>query len=217
MAMSSIAKVIATLVATLSIAACGGSSSGPQGPTVSGVSVQSRDVPPGMVRCDLTGDINNFISKEQSPDPQTAKSMGSYWAEAKKAGATAAYAAVYTDSDAHCTSIKSSTSDPAAASYKVVINFVTQFKDEKSAASAYTNESLFGFSSSSLRAGGGQPIEGTKTGLTANSLQLTQTVSNQSFYIALWQSKTFVVILVVLNVDATASKKIATSENGRIK
>ena len=31
-----------------------------------------------MVKCDLTGDINNFISKEQSPDPQTAKSMSSY-------------------------------------------------------------------------------------------------------------------------------------------
>jgi len=212
-----IAKLTATFIAMLSVAACGGSSSGQQGPSVSSVSVQPGDVPKGMIKCDLTGDINNFISKEQSPDPQTAKSMSTYWAEAKKAGATAAYAAVYTDSDAHCSSIKSSTSDPAAASYEVVINFVTQFKDEKTAASAYANDSLFGFSSSDLRAGGAQPIEGTKTGLTANSLELTQTISNQTFYIALWQSKTFVVILVVLNVDATASKKVATSENSRIQ
>ena len=217
MARSSIARPVAALIATLSVAACGASSGGPQGTSVSSVSAQPGDVPHGMVQCDLTGDINNFISKEQSPDPQTAKSMSSYWAEAKKAGATAAYAAVYTDSDAHCSSIKSSTSDPAAASYKVVINFVAQFKDEKSAASAYTNDSLFGFSSSSLRSGGAQPVEGTKTGLTANSLELTQTISNQSFYIALWQSKTFVVILVALNVDATAGKKLATSENSRIK
>ena len=170
-----------------------------------------------MVKCDLTGDINNFISKEQSPDPPTAKSMSSYWDEAKKAGVTAAYAAVYTDSGAHCTSIKSSTSDPAAASYKVVIDFVAQFKDEKSAAGAYTNGSLFGFSASSLRSSGAQPVEGTKTGLTANSVELTQTISNQTFYIALWQNKSFVVILVVLNVDSAASKKVAISENSRIK
>ncbi|TMC81899.1 MAG: hypothetical protein E6J08_06370, partial [Chloroflexi bacterium] len=104
--------LIAALIALLSIVACGGASNGPQGPSASSVSAQPGDVPHGMVKCDLTGDINNFIGREQSPDPQTAKSMSTYWADAKKAGATAAYAAIYTDSDAHCSSIKSSTSDP---------------------------------------------------------------------------------------------------------
>jgi len=209
--------LIAALIALLSIVACGGASNGPQGPSASSVSAQPGDVPHGMVKCDLTGDINNFIGREQSPDPQTAKSMSTYWADAKKAGATAAYAAIYTDSDAHCSSIKSSTSDPGVATYKVIVNFVVQFKDEKSAAAAYTNDSLFGFSASNLRSGGAQPIEGTKTGLTANSLVLDQTISNQSFYIALWQNKTFAVVLAVINVDSTASKKVATSENSRIK
>jgi hypothetical protein len=40
---------------------------------------------------------------------------------------------------------------------------------------------------------------------------------NQTYYIAVWQNKTFMVILAVLNIDETASKKVATSENGRIK
>ena len=208
---------IAALIALLSIVACGGSSNGPQGPSVSSVSVQTGDLPHGMVTCDLTGDINSFIAKEQSPDPQTSKSMSGYWADLKKAGATSAYAAIYTDSAAHCSAIKSSTSDIAAANYKLVVNFVVQFKDEKSAAGAYTNESILGFSASNLRSGGAQTIEGTKTGLTANSIVLDQSISNQSFYIALWQNKAFDVILAVLNVDPTSSKKVAASENSRIK
>src|SRR2546423_5559320 len=208
--------LIATVV-TLSIAACGGSSPTPQGPTVSTVSVQPGDLPHGLVKCDLTGDIDSFITKEQTPDPPTSKSMSGYWADAKRAGANAGYAAIYTDSAAHCSAIKSSTSDIAAANYKLVVNFVVQFKDEKSAAGAYTNESILGFSASNLRSGGAQTIEGTKTGLTANSIVLDQSISNQSFYIALWQNKAFDVILAVLNVDPTSSKKVATSENSRIK
>ncbi len=181
------------------------------------MAVQPGDLPHGMVKCDLTGDINSFITKEQSQDPQTSRSVTTYWADLKKAGATAAYAAVYTDSTTHCSAVKSSTSDPAVATYKVVVNFVVQFKDEKSASGAYAGDSLFGFSASTLRSGGVQTIEGTKTGLTANSIVLDQSISNQSFYIAVWQNKAFDVILAVINVDSTASKKVATSENGRIK
>ena len=209
--------LIAALIASLSLVACGGSSNPPQGPGASSVSAHPGDLPHGMVKCDLTGDIDSFIAKEQSPDPQTSKSMSGYWTDLKKAGATSAYAAIYTDSAAHCSAIKSSTSDIAAANYKLVVNFVVKFKDEKSAASAYMNDSLFGFSASNLRSGGAQPIEGTKTGLTANSMVVDQSISNQSFYIALWQNKTFDVILAVLNVDPAASKKVATSENSRIK
>src|SRR2546421_13065550 len=185
--------LIATVV-TLSIAACGGSSPTPQGPTVSTVSVQPGDLPHGLVKCDLTGDIDSFITKEQTPDPPTSKSMSGYWADAKRAGANAGYAAIYTDSAAHCSAIKSSTSDIAAATYKVVVNFVVQFKDERSAAGAYTSDSILGFSASSLRSGA-QTLEGAKTGLTANSIVLDRSISNQSFYIALWQNKTFAVIL----------------------
>jgi hypothetical protein len=170
-----------------------------------------------MVKCDLTGDIAGFIQKEQGPDPATAKSASDEWAQAQKNGATAAYAAVYTDSAAHCAAIKSSTSDIAAANYKLVVNFVIQFKTEKDAANAYTNGSIFGASASNLRSGGTQAIEGTKTGLTANSIVVSESIANQTFYIALWQNKTFDVFLAALNLDPNASKKIATSQNSRIK
>jgi hypothetical protein len=210
-------KSIVVLIATLTAISCGGSSPAPQGPGVAGVSVQASDVPHAMVKCDLTGDINSFIKKEQGPDPQTSKSTASQWGDAQKNGASAAYVAIYTDSAANCSAIKSSASDISTANYKLVVNFVVQFKDEKSAASAYTSGSIFNISQSNFRGPASQPIEGTKTGLTANSIVLSQTFANQTFYIAMWQNKTFEVILIALNLDPTASKKVATGENSRIK
>jgi hypothetical protein len=215
--MSANAKVFTLmLIAAVAASACG-SSSGPSGPTVAGVAVQSSDLPTGMARCDLSGDVQSFIGKEQGPDPQSAKTIASQWEDAKKNGATAAFVALYTDSSAHCAAIKGNTSDLGAATYRLVVNFVVQFKDVQTAASDYKGDQpIFGFSQSQLRNGAGGVVEGTKTGLTANSISLTQPVGNQLFYIAFWQNKAFMVLLLILNVDANAAKNAATRENGRI-
>src|SRR5579872_1319992 len=83
---------VVALTALLAAVACGGSTpTAPSGPTASTVAVQQSDLPAGMVRCDLSGDIDSFIQKEQSPDPATAKSMASEWDQAKKNGATAGH------------------------------------------------------------------------------------------------------------------------------
>jgi len=185
---------------------------------VSRVAVQKGDLPAGMVKCDLTGDIANFIKSEQTPDPNTAQSMTKEWDAAKSKGAKGGYAAIYTDSAAHCAAIKSNSADIGAATYKLVVNFVIQFRDEKSAAAGYNNESILGFSASQLKAGGGAAVqEGTKTGLTANSITLIEPIGNQFFYIAVWQNKSFMVILAAVNLDSGAAKNVASSENSRIK
>lgn len=212
-------RTFAALLVLLAIAGCGGGGSSPKSPgaTASSVAVQSSDLPKGMVRCDLSGDIQSFITKEATPDPSSSKSMSNDWADAQKKGATSAYAAFYADSSGHCAAIKATGSDPSTASYPLVINFVIQFKDEASAAKGYTTEKIFNFSASELKTGGQLVVEGTKTGLTPNSIVLDTSVSNQSFFIAVWQNKAFMVILAILNMDSAASKKVATSENSRIK
>lgn len=199
--------------------ACGGpASQQPQGPTASSVSAQPADVPSGLMKCDLSGEINNFINREASPDPSTSQSTKSSWDEAKKNGATDAYVALYADSNAHCADLKSSQTTVGSATYRLIVNFVVQYKDEKSATGAFTgNQKLFNFSPSDLRGSGMTTAEGATTGLTANSIVLDQAFATQHFYIAVWQNKAFVVILAVLNVDSTASKKVAVAENSRIK
>ncbi|MHB8589821.1 MAG: hypothetical protein ACYDA0_13395 [Candidatus Dormibacteraceae bacterium] len=211
-------RSIAGLAVMVMVVACGGTpSSSASGPTAASISVQPGDLPSDMRKCDLSGDIDSFLNKSKTKDPSTYTSTKSEWDAAKQQGATAAYASFYSDSTAHCASIESNSSEISAATYKLVVNFVIQFKDEASASKGYTSESIFGFSASSLKSGGAPVVEGTNTGLTANSIVLTISVSNQSFYVAVWQNKAFMVILAILNLDAAAGKKVALAENSRIK
>ena len=202
------------MAALLMVVSCGSTPSIlPSGPTASNVAVQPSDLPSDMKKCDLSGDIDSFLKKDKTKDSPYKKQ----WEDAKKAGATGAYAAFYTDSAAHCASVESNSGDVSSASYKLVVNFVVQFKDEASAAKGYTSDKILGFSTASLKSGGAPVVEGTKTGLTANSIVLSIAVSNQSFYIAVWQNKAFMVILAILNIDTATCKKVALAENGRIK
>ena len=210
------ALVTAAGLLLFAVVACSNPAGGGQtGPTVTSVSVQQADLPSGMVKCPISGKIEDFIKAEQTPDPNTSKSISDYWTDAKTNGATAAYASIYTDSSARCAAIKDPQTDVGTATYKLVVNFVIEFKDEKTAVDAYTNKSIFGFSAQQLR--NAPTVEGTKTGLTANSIVLSQSIASQQFYIAEWQNKTFMVILAVLNVDPESSKKVSTAENSRIK
>src|SRR5260370_18106096 len=161
-------------MAAMGAVACGGSAAVPQGLTAANVAVQQGDLPSGLVKCDLTGDIANFIKQEQSPDAQTAKSTAASWSDLQKNGATSAYVALYTDSRASCSDLKSSTSNPAAATYRLVVNFVVQFKDEKSAVSSYKSDSsAFGFSPSTLRSGDNAFQAVAATGLGPYSITLS--------------------------------------------
>lgn len=198
------------------VVACGGSNVTGVGPA--DVAAQSSDLPKNMIKCDGSGDIDTFLNAMKTKDPTTYQSTKDEWDSAKTHGATSAVVVFYSDKKDDCANIQNAgNSDLASATYPLVINFVIQFKDQASAEKGYTTESIFGFSESTIAAGGAGVIKGTDTGLTNNSVALTIAIGNQSFYVAVWQNKTFMDILGVLNIDLAASKKIATNENGRIK
>jgi len=183
------------------------------------VAVQSGDLPKGVQKCSASGDIDSFLNAVKSKDPSTYTSTKSEWDKAKSHGATAAEVVFYTDSKAHCDSITNSqNSDLAAAAYPIVINFVIKFKDQASAEKGYTTESIFGFSESTITSTAAAGVtKGTATGLGTNSVTLLIAIANQSFFVAVWQNKTFMVILAVINIDTAQAKKIASNENSRIK
>jgi hypothetical protein len=212
-------RSLTSLTAVLMLAACGGSPSIlPSGPTASSVAVQPSDVPKDMKKCDQSADIEAYLNRVKTKDPNNYNTIKPEWDAAKKQGATAAYAAFYTDSAAHCANVEANSADVSSATYKLVVNFVIQFKDEASASKGYTSESIFGFSTASLKNGGAPVLEGAaKTGLSPNSIVLTAAIGNQSFYIAVWQNKVFMVILAILNIDTATSKNVALAENRRIK
>jgi len=206
--------VLAVLVL---VTACNQSSAAVTG--VADVSVQSGDLPKGVQRCSASGDIDSFLKAVKTKDPSTYTSTKSEWDKAKSHGATSAEVVFYTDSKAHCDSITNSqNSDLASATYPIVINFVIKFKDQNSAEQGYTTESIFGFSESTISSSAAAGVtKGTDTGLGKNSITLLIAIANQSFFVAVWQNKTFMVILAVINIDTAQAKKIASNENSRIK
>lgn len=199
------------------VAACGpiGASS-PAAPTAGSVAVKASDLPSGLVRCSLSGNIKDYLKKIQTKDPSTYATVKTQWEAAQKSGATDADVEFYTDSTANCSAVEANGSQIGTATYKLVVNFVFQFKDEASAQKGYTTQSIFGFSASSLKSSLIPVVEGTATGLGKNSIVLVIAISSQSFYVAVWQNKQFMVILGILNVDTAASKKAALAENSRI-
>ena len=211
-------RVPLTAVAVLLLLAGCGSVGGIGTPatTASSVAVKSSDLPSDMHRCDLSGDINDYLKKIQTKDPSTYSTIKAQWAAAQKDGATAADVEFYTDTAAHCTALESNGSQIGTATYKLVVNFVFQFKDQASAEKGYSTDSIFGFSAPTLKASQVPVTEGTATGLGKNSIVLSISISNQAFYVAVWQNKQFMVILGILNIDTGADKKIALAENGRI-
>jgi hypothetical protein len=208
-------RAISTLIALLAIAACGASPIA-QGSTVSSVAVQTSDVPNGMQRCDQSGDINSYLNFIKTKDPATYAATKTQWDAAKSNGATAAQVVFYSDSAAHCASMASDVSSMISATYKVVVNYVIQFKDEGTAAKGYTSGTIFGIDPAKLKTGGTPYTEGTKTGLSLNSVVVNQKIGNQAFYIAAWQSKAFMVVLGIINLDAGVGQKVADTENKRI-
>lgn len=204
-------------IALLMVVACGSSPIATAlGPSVASVAVQAGDLPKGMQKCDLSGDINTYLNKIKTSDPSAYTTTKAEWDAAQKAGATAAEVVFFSDSAAHCKTVAGSVAGVASTTYKLTLNFVVQFKDEATAAKGYTSASIFGFSQAALTTAGAPAIQGTKTGLGANSVTLAISISTQSFYIAVWQNKTFMVILAVLNIDSAAGQKAAVAENGRI-
>jgi hypothetical protein len=207
---------LAAAVALLMVVACGSATPGaPQGPTVASVSVQPGDLPSGMHKCDLSGDIDSFLNKVKTSSPATYTSTKGEWDAAKKQGATAGEIVFFTDSTANCKAVGTSTSTISSATYKLVVNFVVQYKDEASAAKGYTTDGILGFNQSQLAAAGSAATVGAKTGLGPNSVVLSVAISTQAFYIAVWQHKAFLVILAILNVDNATSQKVAVAVNSR--
>ena len=206
---------LSALVAMLLIGACGPLPGG-SASSASSVAVQQSDVPSGMQKCDVSGGMDAYITKVQAKDPTHYTQIKQEWEDTKAHGATAGQVAVYADTAAHCATFQTNSSDITTATYKLVVNFVIQFKDEATAAKGYTSETIMGFSPGVLKAGGLPVIEGSATGLSKNSVVLTLEVSTQSFYVAVWQNKKFMVILALLNIDTATDKKVAVAENGRI-
>jgi hypothetical protein len=201
------------LVAACLLIACGSAS------TAAEAAVQPGDLPSGLQKCDVSGAIDSFLNTIATRDPKTYATDRAEWAVAKQDGAIAAEIVLYSDSTIDCDAIHNATGSGDIASPKapLVVSVSIQFKDEASAAKAYGSESIWGLSKSSIAKSGAAGLtQGDGAGLGTNSIALPVVLGGQQLYVAIWQNKAFLLLLLVVNVAHAQSKNIATNENGRI-
>jgi hypothetical protein len=203
------------LVAALAAVACGAGSVTLLPATASSVSLTSGDIPKGLVECDGSGDIDTFLGKIKTSDPNSYQTNKDEWAQTKKDGAVKGSVVLGAESKAVCTQLESSSSN--SGSTKELASFVIQFKDVASATKAYASDApILGFKPSDLTSGSGA-VKGTKTGLGANSTVEAASLNGESVYVAVWQNKAFYILYLAINIDDATSKKLVTAINGRVK
>src|SRR5207245_1106739 len=109
-------RVLIAAFVLLVVGACGPFGSiGTPAATASSVALQSSDLASGMQRCDLSGNITDYLKKIQTKDPATYITIKEQWAGAQKDGATDADVEFYTDTAAHCTALASNGSQIGTA------------------------------------------------------------------------------------------------------
>lgn len=202
-------------VCVVVLTACG-SGSGVGGPPSAQSVAQNDSDFPGMHRCQQSGSYDSYLKTEQTRDPTQYQSDKKMWDEIKAAGANDSYIAIYVQSAADCN--KPSLN---SLSGKAAYVFAIRYKDTASAAASFTSElAPFHLSAddiSQITALGGTAKRGSTTGLGDNSVLVTFSAAGVSLYIALWQSKEFLVLVLAEGVPAATESAAAKNVNGRIR
>ena len=208
-------RVFAILLAAVLVGACG--APGITAASATTAAVGARDVPRGMLRCAASGDIDTFLKTLSKKDPGSFAKNKAQWDAAKKAGAIAAEVAIYSDTKADCDAVSVSTStQKVPPGTRVLVSYSFQFKDAATAVKAYGDQSIWGIGAANTPSGGFGTLAGTGTGLGKNSVAVGLEVGGHGFYVAFWQNKAFVLILLAINVAQDQAKQVAVSENTRI-
>ena len=209
-------------LSVLLVAACGGSAGGGLSigggpPSAQTVAANDSDWS-GLHKCPESGSYDSYLKVEKDKSPDQYQSDKTNWDDLKAAGANDSYVAVYADNTSNCGEFGAAT--PGGSPGKIVYVYAFRFKDAGSAGSNYkANAKDFHVSDSEvsqLKAAGATVKQGTDTGLSDNSIELTIAVEGASVFVAFWQNKSFEVAMVTLNEDS-ASAQAASKINGRIQ
>ncbi|HSS61584.1 MAG TPA: hypothetical protein VLK30_09035 [Candidatus Limnocylindrales bacterium] len=206
----------------IAVMACGSSgpstaASTPKPQPAQSIAQNSADFP-DLLKCAESGSYDSYLLAEQSKSPDQYKTDKKTWDDLKAAGANDSFIAAYADSNTDCNQFASSN-----LSGKVSYVFAIRFKDKTSAAASYTTQQaqfhLTDSDVANLKALGGKVVQGSDTGLGANSTTVSFSVAGAgvSLYIALWQTKAFEVAVLVYNLSPASGSAAATKINGRVR
>ena len=214
-----VARAIALLAIVTVMAACQApySRTAARSVTPQTITLQPGDVP-GMIRCDVSGDVTTVLSQEKSRRSPAYDMNATEWAQWKQQGAVDAYFAVYGQTPADCAA--ASDSSTGAPPQGLMVGLVVQFRDTSGAARNFQREStLMGLGPRDIRfveLAGGTTTIGPATGLGADSVVGSATVAGAHYFVALWQNHRFESDFIGYNMPADDADHAVLAMNGRI-
>lgn len=229
-------------VATLVLTACsdndgakaagagkGGSTTTPEDaggpPTAESVALRQSDLPPGLVPCDYSGDLDSYARSVQA----RSEILGSYEsvvedaAEVKQAGAVRSYVTYFADNDESCNIIfkamehrgLGNTLDHGFEHPKVVFSFVHEFPTPAQAEAAYKAD-LFG--QESLKTETELDVtSGDLTGLGPNSVTSNTRAKPVHIRQAVWQHDKFLIFAATDSISREESEAATAAMDARIR
>lgn len=193
----------------------GSGGSAPKQQTAQSVADNSADFP-GLPRCPESGTYVSYLRAEQTKNPDQYTVDNKDWTDLKAGGADDGYVVVYAANTSDCGQFGGNT-----PSGKLAYVYVVRFKNATSASTMYKSQlSQFHMSDAdvnNLKAAGGTVKQGATTGLGDNSLVVSVDVQSVSFYIALWENRTFEVAVLVYNLLPSVGSTAANNINSRIR
>lgn len=179
------------------------------GPGPGDVVLRQTDVPNGFLHCSYSGPIADYLQRMRAVDSQAAQLADASWAAARPLGAQAASVAGYgAAGDACKVGVGRSTGQSVAT-------LVVQAKDSNAAIAIYQH-GLLGFTTPP-----GQPeqqnlVVGAATALGQYAWTLRLDAPAPGIYVACWQDRTFVTLLVAVGLPSETAHQMALRVDQRV-
>jgi len=211
-------RALAGLVCGLALAGCQGPQMLGQRPaTPQSIALQRGDVP-HMQQCETTGDVDVVLQEEKTERSLVYDRHATEWEQWKQQGATAAYFAVFGATVADC--VAASASGTGAPLGGLMVGLVVEFKNATLAANNYQRDStLMGLGPQDIRfieLANGTTTFGTATGLGPASVIGSGLVAGSSYFVAMWQNKSFEADFIGYDVADADADKAVLNMNRRI-
>jgi len=173
------------------------------------VSLQIGDLPPTLVLCPESGEINHYLQLLQAGGSPSYEVTANEWTSLRESGAEAGWVSSFTQNPADCDARLGERQSASAVSYAI------RFKTTAAATGAFKAGFL------GLRPAPGLVLpgltEGERTTLGPDSWVYDQTAQSPSVWVAYWARRDFVLFLFAEHLTPSVAQGAATGMDQRVR
>ena len=172
------------------------------------VALQQSDLPGYLARCDISGSIDSYLKDLAVKDPHGYATVHQGWRQLQAAGAVAGAMTVYSATPQDCEH------EPGTGAGRSAATLVARFGTDQAAAFAYSKGAM-GFPTPGAAEEEPGLRQGVATQLGPRSWLLEREVDGQALDVAYWQSNSYAIFFVGINLDTFEASRALVAVNAR--